>query len=288
MKSTKSYSLGKDAFARLLRNPGARLGLVILLLMVAACLAEPLLTPYSYRQQNLDQTYMPPSRAHWLGTDDLGRDMLTRILVGGRVSFAVALAATAVSLVIGVTYGGLSGYLGGRVDMLMMRVVDVLYGLPFTLFVILLISVFGRSLLLLFVAIGAVEWLTMARIVRGQVMGLRKQEFIEACQVLGYGNARILFVHLLPNTLGTIIIYMTLTIPGIMLLEAFLSFLGLGVQPPTPSWGGLIKDGVGQMEDSPWMLMGPGMALSLTLFALNFLGDGLRDALDPRQREHRS
>ncbi|MCC5847144.1 MAG: ABC transporter permease [Verrucomicrobia bacterium] len=271
-----------------MRNPGARLGLVILVLMVVACLAEPILTPYSYRQQNLDHTYMPPSRAHWLGTDDLGRDMLTRILVGGRVSFAVALAATAVSLVIGVTYGGISGYMGGRLDVFMMRVVDVLYGLPFTLFVILLISVFGRSLLLLFVAIGAVEWLTMARIVRGQVMGLRKQEFIEACMVLGYGKIRILFRHLLPNTLGTIIIYMTLTIPGIMLLEAFLSFLGLGVQPPTPSWGGLIKDGVGQMEDSPWMLMGPGMALSLTLFALNFLGDGLRDALDPRQRENRT
>jgi oligopeptide transport system permease protein len=218
-----------------------------------------------------------------LGTDELGRDLLTRTLVGGRISFAVALAATSVSLLIGVAWGGVSGYLGGRVDAAMMRIVDVLYALPFTLFVILLITVFERSLLLLFVAIGAVEWLTMARIVRGQVMGLRQQEFIEACRALGYGTPRILFVHLLPNVLGTVIIYVTLTIPSVMLLEAFLSFLGLGVQAPMSSWGSLIKDGVGYMEEFPWMLLVPGLALSLTLFALNFLGDGLRDALDPRR-----
>lgn len=281
----QAFSFRKDAVRRMKRNRGAMLGVVLLAVMLLACVAGPWISPYSYRGLNLENTHASPSLRHWLGTDDLGRDMLTRILVGGRISFAVALAATAVSLVIGVTYGGISGYAGGRTDMVMMRIVDVLYGLPFTLFVILLISVFERTLLLLFAAIGAVEWLTMARIVRGQVLGLRKQEFIEACQVLGYGRSRILFRHLLPNTLGTIIIYITLTIPGIMLLEAFLSFLGLGVQAPMASWGSLLKDGVGQMEDAPWMMIGPGMALSVTLFALNFLGDGLRDALDPRRVE---
>lgn len=283
MTRNASYSLSGDAWQRLLHNRAALAGLILLVLMVLACVAGPWLTPYSHEEMNLLNAHRAPSMAHWFGTDELGRDLLTRTLIGGRISFAVALAATAVSLVIGVSYGGLSGYVGGRLDALMMRIVDVLYALPFTLLVILLITVFERSLILLFVAIGAVEWLTMARIVRGQVMGLRNQEFIEACAVLGYSNARILFRHLLPNVLGTVIIYVTLTIPSVMLLEAFLSFLGLGVQPPMSSWGSLIKDGVGAMEDFPWLMIFPGAALFVTLLALNFLGDGLRDALDPRR-----
>jgi oligopeptide transport system permease protein len=284
---SRGYSLGRDALDRLRRNRMAVTGLFLLLGIGLACVAGPWISPHTFYGQDLFNTNAPPGRAHWLGTDELGRDMLTRILIGGRISFAVALAATLVSLVIGVTYGGISGFVGGRVDDVMMRVVDVLYALPFTLFVILLITVFERNVLLLFVAIGAVEWLTMARIVRGQVLGLCRQEFIEACRVLGYGRMRILFRHLLPNVLGTVIVYITLTIPGVMLLEAFLSFLGLGVQPPMASWGSLIKDGVAQMEDFPWQLVAPAGALTLTLFALNFLGDGLRDALDPRRAEGR-
>ncbi|MEX2607867.1 MAG: ABC transporter permease [Kiritimatiellia bacterium] len=283
MNTSASYSLAGDAWRRLLRNRAALSGLVLLVLMMLACVAGPWLTPYSHEEMNLLNSHQSPSGAHWFGTDELGRDLLTRTLIGGRISFAVALAATGVSLVIGVSYGGLSGFVGGRVDALMMRIVDVLYALPFTLLVILLVTLFERSMILLFVAIGAVEWLTMARIVRGQVMGLRNQEFIEACEVLGYSNARILFRHLLPNVLGTVIIYVTLTIPSVMLLEAFLSFLGLGVQPPMSSWGSLIKDGVGAMEDFPWLMIFPGAALFVTLLALNFLGDGLRDALDPRR-----
>lgn len=283
MKKVESYSLAADAWRRLLRNRAALAGGGLLIAMVLLTVAGPWVSPYSYEEMDLFSTNAGPSAEHWFGTDELGRDLLTRTLVGGRISFAVALAATFVSLIIGVTYGGISGFVGGKLDAWMMRIVDVLYALPFTLLVILLITVFERNLLLLFVAIGAVEWLTMARIVRGQVMGLRHQEFIEACQVLGYGPTRILFRHLLPNVLGTVIIYVTLTIPSVMLLEAFLSFLGLGVQPPMSSWGSLIKDGVGAMEDFPWLMIFPGVALFLTLLALNFLGDGLRDALDPRR-----
>lgn len=287
MKAAATHSLRRDTLARLFRNRAATAGLVLLCVVALLCVAGPWVSPHAYDSGDLLNNYAPPSRAHWAGTDEIGRDLLTRIFVGGRLSFAVALAATAVSLVIGVTYGGISGFVGGRIDAVMMRFVDVLYGLPFTLFVILLVTLFERSLLLLFLAIGAVEWLTMARITRGEVMALRQQEFIEACRVLGYGNVRVLFRHLLPNVLGTIVIYVTLTIPAVMLLEAFLSFLGLGVQPPDASWGTLIKDGVDNMEDYPWLMIAPGTALFLTLMALNFLGDGLRDALDPRRAELR-
>lgn len=276
--------MGWDALRRLLANRAAVVGGGLLVLLALACVGGPWLSPYRYDQMSLSdmRALSPPSSTHLLGTDEIGRDLLTRVLVAGRISFGVALAATAVSLVIGVVWGGVSGFAGGRVDAVMMRIVDVLYALPFTLLVILLVTVFERSMTLLFLAIGAVEWLTMARIVRGEVMSLRRQEFIEACRVLGYGPARILFRHLLPNVLGTIVIYITLTIPSVMLLEAFLSFLGLGVQAPMASWGSLIKDGVGFMEDAPWLMLAPCAILFLTLLALNFLGDGLRDALDPR------
>jgi oligopeptide transport system permease protein len=236
----------------------------------------------SYETQDTALGAVAPAASHWLGTDPLGRDLLSRMLYGGRVSLLVGLAATAVSLLIGVLYGATSGYLGGRADALMMRVVDILYALPFTVFVIILMVFFGRNFLFLFLAIGAVEWLTMARIVRGQVLTLRHREFVEAAVVMGLPMWRILLFHIIPNTLGPVIIYATLTVPRVMLLEAFLSFLGLGVQPPMSSWGLLIKDGVDTMEEYPWLLLFPSVAFSMTLFALNALGDGLRDALDPR------
>jgi oligopeptide transport system permease protein len=227
-------------------------------------------------------TYRVISKVHWLGTDVLGRDLLVRILYGGRISLAVGLSATVVALTIGVVYGAVAGFVGGKRDAAMMRSVDILYSLPFTIFVILLMVFIGRNIILLFVAIGAVEWLTMARIVRGQVMSIKQMEFVEAARALGFGRRRILFRHILPNMLGPIIVYTTLTIPSVMLLEAFLSFLGLGVQPPMSSWGVLIKDGAEKMEEFPWLLLFPGTVFSLTLFSLNFLGDGLRDALDVR------
>ncbi|MES1168731.1 MAG: ABC transporter permease [Oleiharenicola lentus] len=275
-------SLGRDAWQRLQRNRLAVAGGVLLLLLAAACVLGPVFSAYGYADQNLDNTFAPPSGAHWLGTDQLGRDLLVRVLYGGRISLGVGLCATFVALTIGVVYGAVSGYVGGRTDAVMMRLVDIMYALPFTIFVILLMVFFGRNIILLFVAIGAVEWLTMARIVRGQIMTLKKMEFIEAARSLGYGNRRIIFRHLLPNALGPIIVYTTLTIPAVMLLEAFLSFLGLGVQPPMSSWGTLIKDGAEKMEEYWWLLVFPGALFSLTLFSLNFLGDGLRDALDVR------
>jgi len=245
-------------------------------------LLTPLIAPYGYEEQNLLLGAAPPSIAHWLGTDIFGRDMLTRIMYGSRVSLMVGFIATSVALIIGVLWGTVAGYAGGRVDTIMMRLVDILYALPFMIFIVLLMVVFGRNILLLFLAIGAVEWLTMARIVRGQVLSLRRQEFIEAAVSLGLSRWTIIRRHLIPNTLGPVIVYTTLTIPSVMLLEAFLSFLGLGIQPPQSSWGLLISYGVETMEEYPWLLLFPGLALSITLFALNFLGDGLRDALDPR------
>ena len=218
-----------------------------------------------------------------LGADaPLGRDLFARILYGGGISLGVGLCATFVALVIGVTYGAVSGFFGGKTDIVMMRIVDIMYALPFTIFVILLMVYFGRNIVLLFVAIGAVEWLTMARIVRGQVLTVKRMEYIEAAHALGYGKRRIIFRHMIPNVLGPIIVYTTLTIPAVMLLEAFLSFLGLGVQDPMSSWGKLIRDGAEKMEEFHWLLIYPGAVFSLTLFSLNFLGDGLRDALDVR------
>ncbi|HWA25387.1 MAG TPA: ABC transporter permease [Lacunisphaera sp.] len=278
----RGSSLARDAWHRLLKNRLAVFGGIMLIGLVAICVIGPWLSSYSYEQQDLDMTFAPPGAAHWLGTDQLGRDLLVRMLHGGRISIGVGLCATGVALTIGVVYGAVAGYFGRRLDAVMMRVVDIIDTLPFTIFVILLMVFFGRNIILMFVAIGAVEWLTMARIVRGQVMALKKMEFIEAARSLGYSDARIIFHHLLPNTLGPVIVYTTLTIPAVMLLEALLSFLGLGVQPPMSSWGTLIKDGAEKMEEYWWLLVFPGALFSLTLFSLNFLGDGLRDALDVR------
>ena len=276
------HSLWSDAWHRLRRNRLAVAGGTLLALLAVACVAGPWFSPYAYDATDLSRAFAPPGRAHWLGTDQLGRDLLVRLLHGGRVSLGVGLCATFVALTIGVVYGAVAGYLGGRTDNAMMRFVDIVYALPFTIFVILLMVFFGRHIWLLFLAIGAVEWLTMARIARGQVLTLKKMEFIEAARALGLSHRRILFRHLLPNLLGPVIVYATLTIPAVMLLEAFLSFLGLGVQPPMSSWGTLIKDGAEKMEEYWWLLVFPGAVFSLTLFSLNFLGDGLRDALDVR------
>ena len=278
----KGTSLWADAWVRLKKNKLALFGLYFLISMGLLCLFAPLITPYGYEEQNMALGASAPSAAHWLGTDTFGRDLLTRILYGGRISISVGLIATFVALVIGVTWGAIAGFMGGRVDMAMMRLVDIMYALPFMIFIILLMVVFGRNLLLLFLAIGAVEWLTMARIVRGQVQTLKQQEFVEAAISLGLSRWLIIYRHLIPSALGPVIVYTTLTIPGVMLLEAFLSFLGLGIQPPQSSWGLLISYGVETMEEYPWLLIFPGLALTMTLFALNFLGDGLRDALDVR------
>jgi oligopeptide transport system permease protein len=277
----RGTSLWRDAWHRLRKNKLAVTGGILLIGLLLLCVIGPFFSQ-SYQDQNLELGAAPPSAAHWLGTDTLGRDLLARILYGGRISITVGVVATVVALVIGVTYGAISGFFGGAVDSVMMRIVDILYALPFTIFVILLMVLFGRNIVLMFFAIGAVEWLTMARIVRGQIMSIKRMEFIEAARSLGLGKRRIIFRHLIPNALGPVIVYTTLTIPAVMLLEAFISFLGLGVQPPLSSWGVLIKDGAEKMEEFWWLLVFPGVAFSLTLFSLNFLGDGLRDALDVR------
>jgi oligopeptide transport system permease protein len=281
-QAEQGTSLWKDAWLRLRKNRLAVFGLVTLCLFIIIALLTPWIAPYSYQAQNLELGASPPSATHWLGTDIFGRDMLTQIMYGGRISLAVGFVATSVALLIGVTWGAVAGYVGGRADAVMMRLVDILYALPFMIFIVLLSVVFGRNMLLLFLAIGAVEWLTMARIMRGQVQSLRQQEFVEAAISLGLSPGTLIRRHLVPNALGPIIVYTTLTIPNVMLLEAFLSFLGLGIQPPQTSWGLLISYGAETMEEYPWLLIFPGLALTLTLFSLNFLGDGLRDALDVR------
>jgi oligopeptide transport system permease protein len=276
------HSLWQDAWHRLRKNKMAVLGGCFIAVLTLASFTTLLVGSDYFKHQNLDLGATPPSHAYWFGTDQLGRDLLARVLYGGCVSLSVGIAATLVSVVIGVLYGTISGYIGGRLDVVMMRIVDILYSLPFVMFVILLMVIFGRNIVLLFMAIGAVEWLDMARIVRGQVQSLKKQEFIEAAVALGLRKRRIILRHMIPNVLGIVIIYSTLIVPSVMLLEAFLSFLGFGVQPPMSSWGTLINEGAKSMEEYPWMLIFPGLFFSVTLFSLNFLGDGLRDALDVR------
>ena len=279
-------SLWQDAVRRLIQNRAAMIGGITILVLIILAIFAPWIAPYSYSYQNLDIGASPPSAEHLLGTDVLGRDLLSRLLYGARISLLVGFVATGVALVIGVSWGIVAGYFGGRVDSIMMRIVDVLYGLPFIIFIILLMVIFGRNIWLLFAASGAVEWLTMARIVRAQVIGLKNQEFVQAAQVMGVSNFSMFRRHILPNILGPIAVYATLTIPQVMLLEAFLSFLGLGIQPPMSSWGTLIRYGVESMEEHYWLLIYPGLTFTITLFALNFFGDGLRDALDPKTSDN--
>lgn len=282
MNEPAGSSLGKDAWMRLRANRMAMISLFLFLIILLFSLLGPLFSKYRYDEQDLEKVFLAPGAEHWFGTDNLGRDLFARTSHGGRISLAVGILATFVSLVIGVTYGMVSGYNGGKIDAFLMRIVDILYSLPFTIFVILLMVMFGRNFLLLFLAIGAVEWLTMARITRAQTISLKRAEFVLAAHALGYSHTRILFHHILPNLLGPIIVYATLTVPAVMLLEAVLSFLGLGVQAPMSSWGSLIKEGAEKMDAAPWLLSFPGLFFCISLFSLNFIGDGLRDALDPK------
>jgi oligopeptide transport system permease protein len=279
-------SLWQNALARLKRNRAAVVSIFVLGFIALLAIFAPWLSPHPFDEVYWDAIRAPPdfAHAHWFGTDANGRDLFVRTLYGARVSLAVGLAATSVSLVIGVTYGAIAGYFGGRIDAAMMRFVDVMYSLPFLFFVILLMVVFGRHIVLIFVAVGAVEWLTMARIVRGQTLSLKRREFIEAARAGGVSTAKIIRRHIIPNTIGPVIAYSTLTIPQVILTESFLSFLGLGVQEPYTSWGVLVSEGAAEIETAPWMLIFPAIFLAASLFCFNFIGDGLRDAFDPRDR----
>ena len=301
----RGSSLWRDAWRRLKKNKLAVFGLAVVVLLTIAAIAGPPIikatTGFTYdyipRDVNLLKSFPPFKGAtggfswtHPMGTDNSGRDLLARVLLGGRISLMVGVISTLVSLIIGVTYGAVSGYVGGRTDNLMMRVVDVLYSLPYIILVIVLLAMFRSTtpmgqIVLLFIALGSVSWLTMARIVRGQVLSLKNQEFVVAARAIGVSTPRIIFRHVVPNALGPVIVYATLTIPSVMLQEAFLSFLGFGVQPPYASWGSLAADGIQNLAIFPWQLIFPGVTMALMLFSLNFLGDGLRDALDPQMRK---
>jgi oligopeptide transport system permease protein len=311
----KGTSLWKDAWKRLLRNKLAVFGMVVTILIAVTVTVGPYLlnwfagiTPEGVPADGNLLKSVPPSMKNWMGTDDAGRDIFARVLQGGRISLMVGIISTLVSLIVGVSYGAIAGYFGGKLDNLMMRIVDVLYSIPYILVVIVLLSVFGgpntpnwikwlsntfggagnqglSQIFLLFFALGLVSWLTMARVVRGQILSLKNQEFVLAAKATGVSNLGIIFRHLVPNALGPVIIYATLTIPSVMLTEAFLSFLGIGVQAPYASWGSLCSDGIKNIQIYPWQLIFPGVTMALTLFSLNFLGDGLRDALDPQTRK---
>ena len=285
MNATLHPGPWRAAWRRLCRRRSALVALGFLGLLLLACTLGPLFSPYGPNDQDLALKATAPSAAHWLGTDPLGRDLATRVLHGGRISLLVGAVATLVATVIGIGYGLIAGLAGRGLDAFLMRVVDILYAFPFVTFVILLVVVFGRELWLIFAAIGAVEWLTLARVVRGQVLSLRDLEFVTAARAAGARLPHLLLRHLLPNVLGPVVVYASLTVPGVMLLEATLSFLGLGIQPPDASWGVLIREGADAMETHPWLLAGPGLCFSATLLALNLLGDALRDALDPKSAD---
>ena len=276
-----------SAASRLVRNRTIRWSGGLLAGVALLALLLPVASPHSYFATDFDRILASPSLTgmHWFGTDDLGRDLLVRTMMGIRVTLTVAIVASIVSLVIGVVYGATAGFVGGRVDAFMMRIVDALYALPFIFFVILLMVVFERNFLLMFVAIGAINWLDMARIVRGQTLSLKRKEFVEAAEAMGVRPVHIIRRHIVPNLLGVVVVYVTLTIPQVILVESFLSFLGLGVQEPMTSWGALVNEGAQEMESAPWMLVFPAVFLAGTLFCFNFLGDGLRDALDPRDAQ---
>jgi len=314
-ETVKGTSLWQDAWKRLLKNKLAVFGLVVMAIMLLAVVIGPAIIRATtgltadYIPADASQiTSMSPSLRHPMGTDEAGRDLLARVLQGGRISLMVGIISTIVSLIVGVSYGAIAGYFGGRIDNVMMRIVDIIYAIPYILIVIVLLSVFGgpntpqwitwlaekfggvgnqglAQIFLLFFALGLVSWLTMARVVRGQILSLKNQEFVMAARATGVSTFGIIFRHLVPNALGPVIVYATLTVPSVMLTEAFLSYLGLGVQAPYASWGSLASDGVKNIAIFPWQLIFPGVTMALTLFSLNFLGDGLRDALDPQTRK---
>ena len=284
--AVEGRSLWDDALARLFRNKAAVASMIVLAIFTLTALFLPLVWPHSYSHIYTDRVGLPPTFEHWhiLGTDTLGRDQLARLLLGFRVSLLVGVLATLVSLIIGVTWGAIAGYFGGRIDQVMMRIVDALYAVPFIFFVILLTTVFGRNMILIFIAIGAVEWLTMSRIVRGQTLSTKNKEFIEAARAAGVSQTDIIVRHIVPNIIGPVVVYITLIIPQVILLESFLSFIGLGINEPQTSLGVLLSLGKAQMSYQPWLLIYPAAVMSITLLCLNFLGDGVRDAVDPKER----
>lgn len=277
-------NLWVDAWRRLIKNKMAVISAVFVVVMIIFALLGPWISPFEVDAIDYDKIGIAPDMANLFGTDTLGRDLFSRCLYGLKISLSIGLTATLVSFLIGVLWGAIAGYFGGKIDSVMMRFVDILYALPYMFFVIVLMTIFGRNIILLFAAIGAVSWLTMSRIVRGQVMSIRKKEFVEAAISGGVGHKNIILKHLIPNALGPIVVYVTLTVPRVILVEAFLSFLGLGVQAPMASLGSLAADGAKAMELFPWLIIFPGSILACLLFAMNYLGDGLRDALDPRMK----
>ncbi|MDH3494339.1 MAG: ABC transporter permease [Acidobacteriota bacterium] len=309
----KGTSLWKDAWQRLLKNKLATFGMVVMILMSLLVIVGPIIlqaafgiTASAVPESSELLKSLPPSSQNIMGTDDLGRDLFARVMQGGRISLMVGVISTIVSLIVGVSYGAVAGYLGGRIDNVMMRIVDIFYSIPYILIVIVLLEVFKgentpsfitavsemfggsgplNQIFLLFFALGLISWLTMARVVRGQVLSLKNQEFVLAAKATGVSTLRIIFRHIVPNTLGPVIVYATLTIPSVMLTEAFLSYLGMGVQAPYASWGSLAADGIKNIAIFPWQLIFPGVTMALTLFSLNFMGDGIRDALDPQTRK---
>ena len=275
-----------DARARFLRNRAAVVSVCILSFVVLCCVFGPMLLPHAYDSADWDAMSLPPTwkNTHWFGTDESGRDLLVRSLIGGRVSLLVGLMATLSSVALGIAWGASAGFIGGRVDAFMMRVVDMMYAVPYLLIAILMVTILGRAFYLVVITITIFSWMDMARVVRGQTLSLRSKEFIEAARAVGVPVRRIIFQHIVPNLLGVVVIYTTVTVPGVILTESVLSFLGLGIQEPMTSWGVLIHDGTGVMEISPWMLLFPAAFLSITLYCFNYIGDGLRDALDPKDR----
>ncbi|WP_312095495.1 ABC transporter permease [Niallia sp.] len=283
--SKASLSFWKDVFTRFKKNKLAVFGLVILILLIIMAFVGPLLTPYNYYENDLSKTNQPPSAEHFFGTDELGRDMFERIWYGAKISLFIGIAAAFIDLVIGVIWGGIAGYKGGKTDEAMMRIADVLYGIPYLLLVILLMVVLGQGIWTMILAMSITGWINMARMVRGQVLSLKSQEYILASRTLGAGVSRIMSKHLVPNAMGPILVTLTLTVPNAIFTEAFLSYLGLGLTPPLASWGTMANDGIGAMQYYPWRLFFPAMFICLTIFAFNVIGDGIRDALDPRLRK---
>ncbi len=282
----KGRSLWQDAWRRFKRNKAALASVLIVALITLFVIFVPLFSSFNYADPDWSNMQIAPSveTKHYLGTDTLGRDLLVRVAIGGRISLMVGLAGALVAVVVGTVYGAVSGYLGGKVDTLMMRWLEILGAFPFMFFVILLVTFFGRNLILIFVAIGMVSWLDIARIVRGQTLGLKRKEFIEAAHVCGVSDVNIVLRHIVPNVLGVVVVYASLLVPGMIMFESFLSFLGLGVQEPMTSWGALLQEGAQTMQVAPWLLLVPSAFLVTTLFCFNFIGDGLRDALDPKDR----
>ncbi|MEY1194344.1 oligopeptide ABC transporter permease OppC [Providencia rettgeri] len=279
-------SLWQDARRRFMHNRAAIFSLCVLLLITLFVIFAPMMSLFLYDDTDWEMMSMPPDMAtgHYFGTDASGRDLLVRVAIGGRISLMVGVAAALVAVVVGTLYGSLAGYVGGKVDSIMMRILEILNSFPFMFFVILLVTLFGTNILLIFVAIGMVSWLDMARIVRGQTLGLKRKEFIEAALVCGVSTRQIILRHIVPNVLGVVVVYASLLVPSMILFESFLSFLGLGTQEPLSSWGALLSDGANSMEVTPWLLLIPAGFLVITLFCFNFIGDGLRDALDPKDR----